>query len=166
VTTGHGLAELVQQFRADHDDYNALLAEALADRLAEAFAEWLHRRARAEWTYGRDEALTLDELINESYRGIRPAPGYPDCPDHTEKRTLWRLLDAERHTGIRLTESCAMAPGSSVCGFYFAHLEARYFAVGRLGPDQVADYARRKGMAMEEVERWLGPWLNEPPRSG
>ena len=165
VTTGHGLAELVQRFRADHDDYNAILAEALADRLAEAFAEWLHRRVRAQWGYGHDEALTAEQLIDEAYRGIRPAPGYPACPDHTEKQTLWRLLEAERHTGIRLTESYAMAPGSSVSGFYFAHPAARYFAVGRLGPDQVADYARRKGMTLADAERWLGPWLNEPSRA-
>jgi 5-methyltetrahydrofolate--homocysteine methyltransferase len=164
VTTGHGLAELVQRFRADHDDYNALLAEALADRLAEAFAEWLHRRVRAEWGYGRDEALTQEQLIDEAYRGIRPAPGYPACPDHTEKQALWRLLEADRHTGIRLTESYAMAPGSSVSGFYFAHPAARYFAVGRLAADQVADYAQRKGLTLVEAERWLGPWLNEPPR--
>jgi 5-methyltetrahydrofolate--homocysteine methyltransferase len=155
---------LVRRFRADNDDYNALLAEALADRLAEAFAEWLHRRVRAEWGYGRDETLTPAQLIDEAYRGIRPAPGYPACPDHTEKAILWRLLDAERHTGIRLTESYAMAPGSSVSGFYFAHPAARYFAVGRLAADQVADYARRKGMALKEAERWLGPWLNDAPR--
>ena len=164
VTTGHGLADLVQRFRADNDDYNALLAEALADRLAEAFAEWLHRRVRAEWGYGRDETLTPAQLFDEAYRGIRPAPGYPACPDHTEKATLWGLLDAERHTGIRLTESYAMAPGSSVSGLYFAHPAARYFAVGRLAADQVADYAERKGMPLKEAERWLGPWLNDAPR--
>ena len=159
VTAGLGLDELVKGFKAAQDDYSAIMAEALADRLAEAFAEWLHARVRREWGYGRAENLSPAELIEEKYRGIRPAAGYPACPDHTEKRTLWRLLDAERLAGIRLTENCAMHPGSSVSGLYFAHPEAKYFGVGKLGSDQVADYAGRKGMTTSEAERWLGPWL-------
>ncbi len=136
------------------------MAEAIADRLAEAFAECVHTRVRREWGYGRHEQLSKDDLIDEKYRGIRPAPGYPACPDHTEKRTLWELLDPENTAGIRLTESCAMWPGSSVSGFYFAHPDSRYFAVGKLGRDQIVDYAARKGMTLEDAERWLGPWLN------
>ncbi len=163
VTSGHGLKELVEKFKADHDDYSAILAEALADRLAEAFAEYLHRRARTEWGYGRGEKLTAEDLIEEKYRGIRPAAGYPACPDHTEKQTLWRLLDAERNAGIKLTESFAMWPGSSVSGLYFAHPESKYFAVGKLGRDQIQDYQRRKGMTLQEVEKWLGPYLNYEP---
>src|SRR5439155_17587522 len=135
------------------DDYNAIMAEALADRLAEAFAEYLHKRARDEWGYGRAEDLTKEQYIREEYRGIRPAAGYPACPDHTEKGTLWQLLDVERATGIRLTESFAMWPGSSVIGLYFAHPESRYFAVGKIGRDQVHDYHFRKGMSLQEVER-------------
>ena len=164
VTSGHGLKELVEKFKADHDDYNAILAEALADRLAEAFAEFLHRRVRGEWGYGRNENLSTEDLVAEKYRGIRPAAGYPACPDHTEKGILWKLLDVEKHAGIQLTESFAMWPGSSVSGLYFAHPESRYFAVGKLGRDQVLDYHLRKGLTLQEVERWLGPWLNyEPP---
>jgi 5-methyltetrahydrofolate--homocysteine methyltransferase len=163
VTTGHGLDELVKRFKTDHDDYNAIMAEALADRLAEAFAEWLHKEVRAELGYGRAEQISPADLIREQYRGIRPAPGYPACPDHTEKRTLWQLLDVERRTGMKLTESCAMWPGSSVSGFYFAHPEAKYFAVGRLNRDQIEDYAARKGQSLAETERWLGPWLNYTP---
>ena len=163
VTTGHGLRELVEMFKADHDDYRAILAEALADRLAEAFAEFLHRQARRDWGYGLDENLVPKALLEENYRGIRPAAGYPACPDHTEKRTLWQLLDAERQTGIHLTESYAMWPGSSVSGLYFSHPDSRYFAVGKLGRDQVEDYARRKGIAAAEAERWLGPCLAYEP---
>jgi 5-methyltetrahydrofolate--homocysteine methyltransferase len=164
VTSGHGLKELVEKFKADHDDYNAILAEALADRLAEAFAEFLHRRVREEWGYGRNEKLSNADLVGEKYRGIRPAAGYPACPDHTEKGILWKLLDVEKHTGIKLTESFAMWPGSSVSGLYFAHPESKYFAVGKLGRDQILDYHLRKGLTLQEVERWLGPWLNyEPP---
>jgi 5-methyltetrahydrofolate--homocysteine methyltransferase len=164
VTTGHGLKALVERFQAEHDDYSAILAEALADRLAEAFAEYLHQRVRAEWGYGRDERLTPEQLLDEAYRGIRPAAGYPACPDHSEKRILWALLDVERHTGIRLTETCAMWPGSSVSGLYFAHPQARYFGVGPLDRDQMADYQRRKGVTLPEVEQWLGPYLDyEPP---
>jgi 5-methyltetrahydrofolate--homocysteine methyltransferase len=167
VTSGHGLKEIVEGFKAKHDDYNAIMAEALADRLAEAFAEYLHKRVRDEWGFGRAEKLTTDDLIQEKYRGIRPAAGYPACPDHTEKAILWDLLDAEQHTGIKLTESFAMWPGASVSGLYFAHPEAKYFAVGKLGKDQVEDFAKRKGKSVSEMERWLGPWLNysEPARS-
>ena len=160
VTSGFGLKELCDQFRAAHDDYNAIMAEAIADRLAEAFAECLHKRAREDWGYGRDEKLSSDELIHEKYRGIRPAPGYPACPDHTEKGTLWKLLDVKKSAGIELTESFAMWPGSSVSGFYLAHPASRYFSLGKIGRDQAEDYARRKGMNVAEVERWLGPNLN------
>jgi 5-methyltetrahydrofolate--homocysteine methyltransferase len=163
VTSGIGLKELCERFKAAHDDYNAIMAEALADRLAEAFAECLHKRVREEWGYGREEALSKEDLIQEKYRGIRPAPGYPACPDHTEKGTLWRLLDVEAKTGIQLTESYAMWPGSSVSGLYFAHPESRYFSLGKIGRDQVEDYAARKGMSAGEVERWLGPNLNYDP---
>jgi 5-methyltetrahydrofolate--homocysteine methyltransferase len=160
TTSGHGLNELVRKFKTEHDDYNAIMAEALADRLAEAFAEFLHKRAREAWGFGQAESLTIEDLIEEKYRGIRPAAGYPACPDHTEKGTLWRLLDVEKNAGIMLTESFAMWPGSSVSGLYFAHPEAKYFAVGKLGKDQIEDLANRKGMTVAEVERWLGPWLN------
>ena len=163
VTTGVGLRELVEQFRARHDDYNAIMAEALADRLAEAFAECLHQRVRHEWGYGASEDLTKDQLIHEQYRGIRPAAGYPACPDHTEKAELWRLLDVDRNAGITLTESFAMWPGSSVSGLYFAHPESRYFTLGKIGRDQVADYAARKAMTVAEVERWLAPNLGYEP---
>jgi len=163
VTSGIGLKELVLRFKAEHDDYNAIMAEALADRLAEAFAEYLHQRARCEWGYGCTETLRPEELIDEKYRGIRPAPGYPACPDHTEKGTIWRLLDVEANTGIQITESFAMWPGSSVSGFYFAHPESRYFSVGKIDRDQVADYAVRKQMSVRDVERWLGPNLNYEP---
>jgi 5-methyltetrahydrofolate--homocysteine methyltransferase len=166
VTSGHGLKELTDKFKADHDDYNAIMAEALADRLAEAFAEFLHKRVRDEWGYGRLERLTTEDFIAEKYRGIRPAAGYPACPDHTEKGILWKLLDVEKNTGIKLTESFAMWPGSSVSGLYFAHPESRYFAVGKLGRDQLLDYHLRKGMTLQEVERWLGPWLNYEPAAG
>jgi len=165
VTSGHGLKELVEKFKADHDDYSAIMAEALADRLAEAFAEFLHKHVRAEWGYGRNEKLNGEELIAEKYRGIRPAAGYPACPDHTEKMILWNLLEVEKNAGIQLTESCAMWPASSVSGLYFAHPESRYFAVGKLDRDQVLDYHLRKGMALQEVERWLGPWLNYEPQA-
>jgi 5-methyltetrahydrofolate--homocysteine methyltransferase len=123
----------------------------------------LHRRARREWGYGRGETLSTEELLDEKYRGIRPAAGYPACPDHTEKQTLWGLLDAEARAGIRLTESYAMWPGSSVSGLYFAHPDSKYFAVGKLGRDQIIDYHARKGMTLQDVEKWLGPWLNYDP---
>jgi 5-methyltetrahydrofolate--homocysteine methyltransferase len=163
VTSGHNLKELVEKFKAGHDDYNAIMAEALADRLAEAFAEFLHLRAREAWGFGSTEKLTPEDLIAEKYRGIRPAAGYPACPDHTEKGILWQLLDVEKNAGIRLTESFAMWPGSSVSGLYFGHPESKYFAVGKLGRDQLLDYHLRKGMTLQEVERWLGPWLNYNP---
>jgi 5-methyltetrahydrofolate--homocysteine methyltransferase len=163
VTAGLGVKELCERFRAEHDDYNAIMAEALADRLAEACAEWLHKRVRAEWGYGRGESLSNEQLIREEYRGIRPAAGYPACPDHTEKGTLWRLLDVERKAGMKLTESFAMWPGASVSGLYFAHPAARYFPVGKIGRDQVVDYHTRKGMTIDEVERWLGPNLGYDP---
>ena len=160
VTTGIGLKELVERYKAAHDDYRAIMAEALADRLAEAFAEFLHHRVRREWGYGHTENLKTEQIIEEQYRGIRPAPGYPACPDHTEKRLLWTLLGAEARAGISLTESCAMWPGSSVSGFYFAHPESKFFGIDKLDRDQVAELATRKGMPLPELERWLGPWLN------
>ncbi|MEI9865483.1 MAG: methionine synthase [Limisphaerales bacterium] len=163
VTSGHGLDELVKKYKVDHDDYNAIMAEALADRLAEAFAEYLHKHVREEWGFGQLEKLTTNDLIEEKYRGIRPAAGYPASPDHTEKEILWKLLDAEKRTGIKLTESFAMWPGSSVSGLYFAHPESKYFAVGKLAKDQVEDLAKRKGKSVPEMERWLGPWLNYNP---
>jgi len=163
VTSGIGLKELCDRFRAENDDYNAIMAEALADRLAEAFAECLHKQVREEWGYGREEGLSNADLIEEKYRGIRPAAGYPACPDHTEKGTLWRLLDVEANTGMRITESFAMWPGSSVSGLYFAHPQSRYFSLGKIGRDQVVDYAERKGMSAAEVERWLGQNLNYDP---
>jgi 5-methyltetrahydrofolate--homocysteine methyltransferase len=163
VTAGHGLDAIVKRFESAHDDYNAIMAKALADRLAEALAEVLHRRVRQEWGYGRDEELTPDEMIRERYRGIRPAPGYPACPDHSEKRRLFDLLGAEESAGIQLTETFAMMPAASVSGWYFSHPQARYLTVGRIGADQVEDYARRKGMTREEVERWLAPNLGYAP---
>jgi 5-methyltetrahydrofolate--homocysteine methyltransferase len=163
VTSGIGLKELCDRFRAENDDYNAIMAEAIADRLAEAFAECLHKRARDEWGYGLEEGLSNAELIQEKYRGIRPAAGYPACPDHTEKGPLWRLLDVQKNTGMLITESFAMWPGSSVSGLYFAHPESRYFSLGKIGRDQVTDYQQRKGMSAAEVERWLGPNLNYDP---
>ena len=162
VTAGLGVDDLVEKYERDHDDYRAIMVKALADRLAEAFAEYLHREVRRAWGYGSDESLTNEELIAEQYRGIRPAFGYPACPDHSEKFKLFDLLDA-RQVGIDLTESAAMFPASSVSGLYFAHPEARYFAVGRLGPDQMEAYARRKGVAIEVAERWLGPNLSYEP---
>jgi 5-methyltetrahydrofolate--homocysteine methyltransferase len=163
VTSGIGLKELCDGFRAKHDDYNAIMAEAIADRLAEAFAECLHKRVRCEWEYGRNENLSNADIIQEKYRGIRPAPGYPASPDHTEKGKLWRLLDVQANTGMLITESYAMWPGSSVSGLYFAHPESRYFSLGKIDRDQVADYSERKDMCVAEVERWLGPNLNYDP---
>jgi len=160
VTSGIGLKELCDRFKAENDDYNAIMAEAIADRLAEAFAECLHKRVREEWGYGRAETLSPADLIHEKYRGIRPAAGYPACPDHTEKGALWRLLDVQANTGMQITESFAMWPGSSVSGLYFAHPESRYFSLGKIERDQVTEYHSRKGMTLAEVERWLGPNLN------
>jgi 5-methyltetrahydrofolate--homocysteine methyltransferase len=163
VTSGIGLKELCDRFRADNDDYNAIMAEAVADRLAEAFAECLHKRVRAEWGYGCEEGLSNADLIQEKYRGIRPAAGYPACPDHTEKGALWRLLDVQANTGMLITESFAMWPGSSVSGLYFAHPQSRYFSLGKIDRDQVSDYHERKNMSVAEVERWLGQNLNYDP---
>jgi 5-methyltetrahydrofolate--homocysteine methyltransferase len=163
VTAGLGARELAARYEAEHDDYRSIMVKALADRLAEAFAEYLHRQARIDWGYGREEALTNEDLIAEEYRGIRPAPGYPACPDHTEKPTLFGLLDAQAATGIHLTETFAMDPAASVCGWYFAHPEARYFAVDRITREQVESYAQRKGMSVAEVERWLSPNLGYKP---
>jgi len=159
VSTGFGCEELVRRFKEKHDDHSAILVEALADRLAEALAERLHERARHDWGYGRQERLTKEDLIAEKYRGIRPAAGYPSCPDHSEKQTLWRLLEVEEATGIRLTESSAMWPAASVSGMYFSHPQARYFAVDLVTREQVQDYARRKGVSLTEAERWLQPNL-------
>jgi 5-methyltetrahydrofolate--homocysteine methyltransferase len=164
VTAGHGTAERIAEFKAELNDYDAIMLEALADRLAEAFAERLHQRVRKEvWGYSPDEQLDNVGLIKERYRGIRPAPGYPACPDHTEKPKLWDLLDVENATGMTLTESMAMWPGASVSGWYFSHPQSQYFVVGRLGRDQVADYAARKGWSMTEAERWLSPNLGYDP---
>jgi 5-methyltetrahydrofolate--homocysteine methyltransferase len=162
-TAGHGCEALCRRYDADHDDYSSILAKAVADRLAEAFAEWLHARVRREWGFGLEESLSAEDLIEERYRGIRPAPGYPACPDHTEKLALFALLDAERAAGMTLTESCAMLPAASVSGLYFAHPESRYFAVDRITREQAESYAARKGMPVAEVERWLAPNLGYDP---
>jgi 5-methyltetrahydrofolate--homocysteine methyltransferase len=160
VSAGFGIDEHVKAFEKDHDDYNSIMLKALADRLAEAFAERLHERVRKEfWGYVKTENLNNEDLIAEKYQGIRPAPGYPACPDHTEKKTLWQLLDVEKNTGIVLTESLAMMPAASVSGWYFAHPESKYFGVGKINKDQVEDYARRKGVTVAEVERWMGSVL-------
>ena len=162
VTTGHGLERMVAEFEAAHDDYSAILAKALADRLAEAFAERLHQRVRRElWGYAPDEALSNADLIAERYQGIRPAPGYPACPDHTEKATLFDVLEVEQRAGIRLTESYAMWPAASVCGYYFWNPASHYFGIGRIGRDQLADYAERKGIPLAEAARWLAPNLED-----
>ena len=163
VTTGIGIEDLVGEYKADQDDYSAIMAEALADRLAEAFAECLHQRAHRDWGYGLDEGLSHEDLIAEKYRGIRPAAGYPACPDHTEKAALWKLMDVEHATGIRLTESYAMHPAASVSGLYFAHPQARYFAVDMITRDQVENYAARKMLPISIVERWLAPNLAYDP---
>jgi 5-methyltetrahydrofolate--homocysteine methyltransferase len=160
VTAGIGADELAKRFQADHDDYSAIMTKALADRLAEAFAEYLHREARNAWGFGGDEGLTNEDLIRERYRGIRPAPGYPASPDHVEKRTLFDLLAVEENADITLTESFAMQPGASVSGLYFSHPDARYFAVGKIERDQAIDYAARKRVSLGEIEKWLGPNLN------
>jgi 5-methyltetrahydrofolate--homocysteine methyltransferase len=163
VTAGLRIEPLVEKFEKDNDDYNALMTKALADRLAEGLAELIHKRARIEWGYGKDENLSYDELIHEKYRGIRPAPGYPALPDHTEKRLLFDLLCAEKNTGITLTENFAMYPAAAVSGFYFSHPESKYFAVGKVGRDHVEDYSRRKGLDLRTAERWLAPNLNYDP---
>jgi 5-methyltetrahydrofolate--homocysteine methyltransferase len=164
VTAGIGLPAKVKEFKDALDDYSAILLESLADRLAEAFAERLHQRVRTEfWGYATETGTSNDDLIAERYQGIRPAPGYPACPDHTEKRTIWDLLDVEANAGIELTESMAMWPGASVSGVYYSHPQSQYFVVGRLGRDQVADYAERKGWSLTEAERWLSPNLGYDP---
>ena len=163
VTTGIGCDELVARFEKEHDDYQSIMAKALADRLAEAFAERLHKIARDEWGYGKSEGLSTDELIKEKYRGIRPAFGYPACPDHLEKDSIWELLKVEETIGVQLTESRAMWPAAAVSGFYFAHPEARYFGLGKIDRDQVADYARRKEMSEADVETWLAQNLAYTP---
>jgi len=164
VTAGIGIDEHVARFEADHDDYNAILLKALADRLAEAFAERLHQRVRTEfWGFAADESLDNDALIAEGYRGIRPAPGYPACPEHSEKASLFRLLDAGANAGMTLTESFAMLPTAAVSGYYFSHPQSQYFVVGRLSKEQVADYARRKGVDLAQAERWLASNLDYDP---
>jgi 5-methyltetrahydrofolate--homocysteine methyltransferase len=163
VTAGLGIEPALEQFQKEHDDYQSIMLKALADRLAEAFAELLHKMARDDWGYGKEERLSNDDLIDEKYRGIRPAPGYPACPDHTEKRILFDLLEAEKSTGIRLTESYAMYPAASVSGLYFAHPQACYFSVDRITKDQVEAYAARKRMAVADVEHWLSPNLGYEP---
>jgi 5-methyltetrahydrofolate--homocysteine methyltransferase len=166
VTAGTREEKFAERFAKANDDYQSIMVKALADRIAEAFAERMHERVRREfWAYAPEERLSNEELIAESYRGIRPAPGYPAQPDHTEKATLFRLLEAERRIGVSLTESYAMWPGASVCGLYLAHPEAHYFGVAKVERDQVEDYAARKGMEVAEVERWLAPVLNYDPAS-
>ncbi len=164
VTAGHGIDEHVERFEQRHDDYSAILLKALADRLAEAAAEYLHERVRKEfWAYAPDEQLGNDELIAEPYRGIRPAPGYPACPDHTEKAKLWSLLSVDENIGLRLTDSYAMYPTAAVSGFYFSHPDARYFSVGKIDRDQLESYAARKGLSVAEAEKWLAPVLGYDP---
>ena len=164
VTTGHGEDDIAKRFEEAGDDYSSIMSKALADRLAEAFAERMHQRVRTEfWGYAADEALDNDALIDEQYLGIRPAPGYPAQPDHTEKDTLFKLLNAEKGAGIELTESFAMWPGAAVSGLYFAHPESRYFGVGKIDRDQVEDYAARKGLDVETCEKWLAPILAYAP---
>jgi 5-methyltetrahydrofolate--homocysteine methyltransferase len=164
VTAGHGIEPHLERFRADHDDYNAILLKALADRLAETLAERIHQRVRKElWGYAADESLDADALIAERYRGIRPAPGYPACPEHSEKATLFRLLDATANTGITLTDHFAMYPAAAVSGWYFSHPRSQYFVVGRVSKEQVADYAKRKGISLQEAERLLASNLDYDP---
>ena len=164
VTAGVGIEEQLARFKRAHDDYSSIMLKALADRLAEAAAEHFHERVRRElWGYAAAETLTNEQLVREEYPGIRPAPGYPACPDHTEKRKLWELLDVERRAGIRLTDSFAMYPTAAVSGWYVAHPQARYFAVGKIDREQVEDYARRKGLSTAEAERWLAPVLGYDP---
>ena len=164
VTAGHGVDELVKKYERDLDDYRSIMAKALADRLAEAFAECLHEKVRREyWSYAASEELNEEQLLRARYRGIRPAIGYPACPDHSEKRTLFQLLEAEKNAGISLTENFAMYPAASVCGLYFAHPKSKYFGVGKINRDQIEDYAKRKGVSIAEVEHWLRPYLNYTP---
>jgi 5-methyltetrahydrofolate--homocysteine methyltransferase len=156
----HGARKHIDRFIAEHDEYNKILVQILADRFVEAFAECLHEQVRKKyWGYDKDEQLTNEQLIKEEYKGIRPAPGYPACPDHTEKIKLFALLNATENAGIELTESLAMNPPASVCGWYFAHPQSHYFGIGKIGRDQLEDYAQRKGMSLEEAEKWLRPVL-------
>ena len=159
VTAGPQVVEIANKYKEDNDDYNAIIVQSLGDRLAEAFAEYMHKQARDEWGFGKMEGLSPDEMVNEKYQGIRPAAGYPACPDHTEKLTIFHLLEATKHTGIELTESMAMTPPSSVSGLYFSHPKSRYFPLGRINKDQLADYAERKGWTKEKAEKWLSPNL-------
>jgi 5-methyltetrahydrofolate--homocysteine methyltransferase len=162
VTTGFGVEEIAEKYKEDLDDYNSIMVKALGDRFAEAFAEYLHDKVRKEfWGYASAENLSNEDLIREEYQGIRPAPGYPACPDHTEKRTLWRLLDVEKNIGVTLTESLAMWPTASVSGLYFSHPQSRYFGLGKITKEQVHDFAKRRGCTKEVAERWLQPNLNE-----
>ena len=164
VTAGIGIDEHVKRFEDDHDDYSSILLKALADRLAEALAEHMHERARKEfWGYADAEELKNEDLISERYAGIRPAPGYPACPDHTEKAKLWELLQVQKHIDLRLTDSFAMYPTAAVSGFYFSHPDARYFSVGKISRDQLESFAGRKGMSVGEAERWLAPNLGYDP---
>jgi 5-methyltetrahydrofolate--homocysteine methyltransferase len=160
VTTGFGTQELATNFEEAHDDYNSIMIKALADRLAEAFAEYLHKEVRTNyWGYAANEDLSNEELIKENYKGIRPAPGYPACPDHLEKQTIWDLLKVEESIGVRLTESLAMWPAASVSGYYFGNPEAKYFGLGKITEDQLKDYAKRRGISTEEAQKWLNPNL-------
>ena len=162
MTTGFGTVEKAKEFEDQNDDYNSIMIKALADRLAEAFAEYLHEKIRKdEWGYAASEKLDNQSLIDEKYQGIRPAPGYPACPDHLEKQTLWKLLEVEEKIGVKLTESLAMWPAASVSGYYFANPEAKYFGVGKIKQDQLEDYAKRKGIDISEAEKWLMPNLSE-----
>lgn len=164
VTSGHGVAELVDKYDRDSDVYNSILVKSVADRLAEAYAECMHELVRKEyWAYAPDEDLSAEELIREKYRGIRPAAGYPSCPDHTEKQIIFDKLQVEERIGIKLTESYAMLPAASVSGFYFSHPDAKYYGLGRISKDQITDYAARKGFTVEETEKWLSPNLNYTP---
>jgi len=162
VSTGFGTDALAKEFEEKHDDYNAIMIKALADRLAEAFAEYLHEHIRKDvWGYASNEKLSNEELITEKYKGIRPAPGYPACPDHLEKKTIWNLLQVKENIGVELTSSLAMWPAASVSGYYFANKEAKYFGLGKITQDQLKDYAKRRGITNEEAEKWLSPNLTQ-----
>ena len=162
MSAGFGTDEIAAQFESDHDDYNSIMVKALSDRLAEAFAEYLHEKVRKEvWGYAPDEALSSEELIKEAYTGIRPAPGYPACPDHLEKPTLWKIMQIEERIGVTLTENLAMWPAASVSGYYLAHPEAKYFGLGKIRRDQLEDYAKRRGVDLKTAEKWLMPNLEE-----
>jgi 5-methyltetrahydrofolate--homocysteine methyltransferase len=166
VASGFGIEKKIKEFEAGHDDYSAIMLKALADRFAEAFAERLHERVRKEfWGYAARETLNNEALIEEKYQGIRPAPGYPACPDHTEKGLLWELLKVKEHTGITLTDSFAMYPTAAVSGWYFSHPDSRYFGLGKINHDQVQDYAHRKEVELQQMERWLSPALGYEPQN-